>query len=209
MATMRPLLALSAFIALGACAPQWSELESPKANRVSLITFTHTVSYDRSGERASPQEAGRFLAFLDRVGLDYGDEVALASGDELGQRRAGVLAAELRRRGLTPVLRNESAEGSRVVVTVNRHVVTPPSCPDWTRAPGDFTNLAAANFGCATATNLGMMVAAPGDLVQGRAAPRADGDAAVLAIQRYRSGKMRSLPDSDISTTDAKSGGGQ
>lgn len=206
---MRPLLALSAFIALGACAPQWTEVESPKTNRVSLLTFTHTVSYDRTGDRASPAEAGRFLAFLDRVGLDYGDEVALASGDELGQRRAGLLAAELRRRGLSPVLRSDAVDGSRVVVTVNRHVVTPPSCPDWTRRPGDETNLAASNFGCATATNLGMMVAAPGDLVQGRAAPRADGDAAVLPIQRYRAGKLRALPDSDISTTDAKSGGGQ
>jgi pilus assembly protein CpaD len=206
---MRPLIALSAFIALGACTPGLPEADPPKANRVSMLTFSHSVGYDRAGERASPVEAGRFLTFLDRIGLDYGDAVALSFGDELGRRRAEILAAELRRRGLSPVVRQAKADGGSILVTVNRYVVTPPACGDWMRpSQPDYDNRTAANFGCATTANLGLMVAAPGDLVQGRAAPRADGDASVLAIQRYRTGKMRALPDSDMATTTSGTSGG-
>jgi pilus assembly protein CpaD len=76
--------------------------------------------------------------------------------------------------------------------------VTPPDCPDWTRSgAADFTTQAATNFGCATTTNLGLMVADPGDLVRGRPAPSADGEAATLGVQRYRTGKTLKLLDSD------------
>jgi hypothetical protein len=49
------------------------------------------------------------------------------------------------------------------------------------------------NLGCATAHNLGAMIAEPHDLVVGRDPGPADGERAVLSIQRYRRGEEKPL----------------
>ena len=51
----------------------------------------------------------------------------------------------------------------------------------------------------ANEANLALMVASPSDLVQGVAAPGADGHAAARAVQRLRQDRVRPLPDSAIS----------
>src|SRR5690606_18834183 len=82
------------------------------------------------------------------------------------------------------------ASGARV--TVGRYVVKPPACPDWSKpATGDPANQVTSNFGCATETNLGLMVADPGVLLRGvdQMAP-ADGEAVAVGIKNYREGKI-------------------
>ncbi|MGL4541437.1 MAG: CpaD family pilus assembly lipoprotein [Polymorphobacter sp.] len=58
-------------------------------------------------------------------------------------------------------------------------------------------------MGCANAANLAAMLADPADLERPRAAAPAIGTAAVLPIERYRTGKPLALP-----MADAQSGGG-
>jgi pilus assembly protein CpaD len=68
-------------------------------------------------------------------------------------------------------------------------MVTLPPCPNWSKASGaDFTNTSASNFGCATTSNLALMVASPADLAGGRELGPADGRVAVAAMQRYVNG---------------------
>ena len=96
----------------------------------------------------------------------------------------------------------DAVPANSLLVVVERYVVTPPDCPDWTKSPnGDHENAVTSNFGCANVTNLGLMVADPRDLVVGRDLGPADADYTSLAIQRYRAGKTAPLPGASAGTT--------
>ncbi len=63
---------------------------------------------------------------------------------------------------LTPVPPN------RAIIESERYLVTLPPCPNWSKYPPlGYTNTHASNFGCATAIDLGLMVANPADLASG------------------------------------------
>jgi hypothetical protein len=55
--------------------------------------------------------------------------------------------------------------------------------------------------------NLRAMIANPHDLVIGASSPGADGDVAAAAVQRYRTGKVKALPDSGVAQVSAVSSG--
>jgi pilus assembly protein CpaD len=87
------------------------------------------------------------------------------------------------------------AESPKLLRVDGRHMVTLPPCPNWSQYPAsDFTNVKTSNFGCATATNLGLMVANPADLVAGRELSAADATPAVNGVTRYLTDKVK-LPD--------------
>jgi len=102
--------------------------------------------------------------------------------------------------------------GADVVrVIVRRHVVTLPGCPDWSAKPGNtWQNRVSSNWGCATAANLGLMVANPADLAGGRRMGPADGEFSATSIDRYRKGETKPLDPEDISVIEGqqKTGGG-
>ena len=83
-------------------------------------------------------------------------------------RRVPAIAGRVRRHGSRTAGSRSCSSG---------YLVTLPPCPDWSRQSGtDFANLPHSNFGCATQTNLGLMIAEPEDLVRGRKLAPADGD---------------------------------
>ncbi|MGH6886966.1 MAG: CpaD family pilus assembly lipoprotein, partial [Geminicoccales bacterium] len=87
----------------------------------------------------------------------------------------------------------------RVEVVLERYLVTLPACPDWSRESGtDFDNLPLSNLGCATQTNLGLMIAEPKDLVRGRPLGPADGIQQAEGIVRYRTGKVVQLEEEEV-----------
>lgn len=50
----------------------------------------------------------------------------------------------------------------------NGELISPEGCPDWTASPlTTFSNAKQGNFGCATTTNLGLMLENPRDLERG------------------------------------------
>ena len=59
---------------------------------------------------------------------------------------------------------------------------------------GDYTNTLPSNFGCATQTNLGLMVANPRDLVMGRVPGPGSIDRQVKIEQDFRERKGQVLP---------------
>lgn len=85
----------------------------------------------------------------------------------------------------------------QVVVEARWHEVVLPGCPDWSRDPAfDGRNLPLANLGCANATNLGLMLAQPADLLgRGEFGP-ADGVREAEAVLRYRTDKVKQ-PEAD------------
>ena len=86
--------------------------------------------------------------------------------------------------------------------SVTGYVATPPNCPDFTKSSSeDHDNYPPSNWGCATQTDLSLMVANPRDLVIGREPSLEPADAAVLPIQRYRQGKTAPLPNESAGGT--------
>jgi pilus assembly protein CpaD len=85
---------------------------------------------------------------------------------------------------------------------VERYVVTPPDCPNWTKSQNeDHENAQTSNFGCANLSNLGLMVADPRDLVIARQLGPASAAHASMAIQRYRNGQTSPLSGPSAGTT--------
>src|SRR5262249_55713465 len=119
------------------------------------------------------------------------DRITMLSGGgdgRLSQRRDDHLTAALRRQGVGAMVTQAVSGGTsdRVTLVVEHAVVDLPNCPDWSKDPNDYTGAVASNFGCATATNLGLMVADPQDLAGGRAFGPADGTLAASTFHDYR-----------------------
>lgn len=202
-------------VTLGACAPdtaEWSPVEAPKKNRVDWVAFHHTIQFDARNVTLGDRAKAGLSRFVRRLGSGEGVRIMVAAtadadGALVAGRREAAVTAYLRELGLRPRLA-PAAPGrgvgkSAVVVTIGRYVVTTPRCPDWSKpAHKDFDNRVSSNFGCATETNLGLMVADPGTLLRGRPVGPADGEAQAKSIENYRKGEV------EEAATEATTGGG-
>jgi pilus assembly protein CpaD len=170
-------------------------VEPPKQLRVDHVRSRHIAAFVPGKAELAGGEAQKLAEFLDTAGLDPGDRVYLepAKDDRLAPARIGRLVREVSRRDIgAETLPPGDLTANQMAVVVERYAVTPPNCPDWTSpAVGDHTNQPPSNFGCATTTNLGLMVADPHDLLIGRTLGPEEGDPAIAAINRYRAGKPK------------------
>ena len=222
---LRPLLLAAALLAQGCTGDdsRWSAVEAPKDNRVDFVTLSHEVHFGPNATTPAADEEQGLANFLSQVDFGYGDQVTLDAGprrgeaatDALAARRMEAVAAMLRhmRVSATPASR-PSVEGAlardAVVVTVGRYVVTSPLCPDFSKPEADdYTNTTQSNYGCATNTNLGLMVANPADLVHGTPTTSADGEFASHGVQRYRSGEVAKSLKPELPKLYSGAGGGQ
>lgn len=79
-----------------------------------------------------------------------------------------------------------------------------PNCPDWKTSPvTTYSNTKQGNIGCATVTNLGLMLEDPRDLERGASGGHITPDTArsSLAIQNYRSGTASPTAPATTTTT--------
>lgn len=170
---------------------------APKQLKVDYTELKHAADFAHASAKLAPGELTRLDTFLDNAGVTPQDHVFIepASDDRLAAQRIGSLAHLLAQRGVgARVLPagDHAIAPDQVLVKVERYVVTPPACPDWTKSPFEgHDNQVASNFGCATTTNLGMMIADPRDLVVGRTLGPGEGDPALAGIARYRAGKPK------------------
>jgi pilus biogenesis lipoprotein CpaD len=189
-----------------------------------LLRYRHVVEFP--AERFSFEgDQGRLLeGFLTRVEVGYGDRVYLQTGSppegleeaaasRLAERRTEAVLGFLRLHdiGVTALLGDDgegAASGDTVTVFVHRYVVGLPACPDWTQQLWENQkNRPTSNWSCATATNFGMMVADPGDLVRGGEPGLTDGERIATSIERYRTGETAPLMD-NVGTQDVFQDGG-
>jgi pilus assembly protein CpaD len=195
--------------ALAACdSPgEWSAAEAPRQTRVDFQRLTHTAGFGPSATQLAPTEQESLTAFLQSAQVTTDDPVYLegASSDRLSSPRISALARDLTRQGYsvaTLPAAPDAVPKNALLVVVERYVVTPPDCPNWTKSSSDdHENAQSSNFGCADATNLGLMVADPRDLVIGRQLGPAGAAQAGLAIQRYRAGQTTPLNPTTAGTT--------
>ncbi len=197
------LLCAGIGLAVAACDTDQSAQSSfvtTKQLKVDYTELKHQAAFAPASAALASGEAASLGSFLDSAAVMPDDHVYLeaASDDRLAAQRIGSVTRELARRGLgAKVLpaSDKDVGSDQLLVKVERYVVTPPNCPDWTRSPlENHENAVASNFGCATVTNLGLMVSDPRDLIVGRQLGPEEGDPAILAIERYRAGKPKDLP---------------
>lgn len=194
-------------LSLGACAPQasqWSMVEAPRENTISLVRLSHNVQFRANEDRLNPTEAYRLATFIRDRSVGYGDQILLLNGGgPMAQRRTDAVASVFARGGMK-VVRDVEIEGvtigaNELRVLVGRHVVTSPNCPNWSkRADDDFGNTGSSNIGCATTTNLGLMVANPTDLVHGEPLRPSDGELNAFRVHSYRHGLHPPLLKGDV-----------
>lgn len=190
---------LAAVMLISACTinetEQWSPQEAPKQNKVDWVTFNHDVGFaspSSSLSRAGRSEISRFLAEVD---IGYSDRVFIRAQKGGTNHQVAAVAKYLRKLKLRPEIVIARGAKRPVSVVVGRYLVTTPRCPDWTKQPGlDSANRRSSNFGCATTSNLGLMVADPGDLIQGQTMGPGDGQRSASSVNRYRNGKVIKPP---------------
>lgn len=163
-------------------------------NRIDLVQYNHTLKFTCPGARTATRELRKLDAFFNGIQLKYGDEITLRGGTAARQR---YLTRYIRKTGLPISIRVEpDSPGMRqknaIALLVERYVVTPPACPNWSNFNGDEQrNMPGSQYGCATDASLGYMIANPKDLAVGQVMKPGNSDPAVAAQERYRSGRVR------------------
>ena len=204
----------------------WIEASSPKRLEVDRADYRHSVYFPTDSSALTASERDRLLTFLQTVQPSARDSIRLEGHAderatelynlELAARRAEQVEAFLDEAGYGDLSVTATALGEalpavpstgpaawqlnrRVEVVLERYLVTLPACPDWSRETGtDFDNLPLSNLGCATQTNLGLMIAEPKDLVRGRPLGPADGIQQAEGIVRYRTGEVIEVQEEEV-----------
>jgi pilus biogenesis lipoprotein CpaD len=204
----------------------WQPASSLKSLEVEKADLRHSIYFATDKDELVGAERDRLIAFLKaaRPKLDesiriegHADERAsdlynldLAARRietvkhflvENGIGQSSIFASSFGERVPSATGSDEQAwrQNRRVEIVLERYVITPPACPDWSRRSGvDFANGPHSNFGCATAANLGLMIANPRDLVEGRRLGHADGVHQADGVVRYREGQQPELEEERV-----------
>jgi pilus assembly protein CpaD len=206
--------AMLLLLALAACQPgvaEYTKTEASTALRLDSAGSQFAVRFIAGTDRLAPGEAARLRQFALEGHLRPTDrvEIAAAGDARLAALREAALSRELLRYDIVAEVHPLYAvAANHATVLVERHLVTLPACPNWSQPPySDFTNQPSSNFGCATATNLGLMVASPSDLASGRPLGPALAEPAVIAQERYLADKVQ-LPAPTGAVPFTTTGGG-
>ncbi|MBV9829675.1 MAG: hypothetical protein JO001_28980 [Alphaproteobacteria bacterium] len=188
----RSLIGLALLAALAACRPgaaEYSESEAPNQLKLDDASRSFELSFARGSSHLLAADLGKLRMAVASGTLVPTDRVVVATGGPpaLARARFQNVETELLRLGiLATELRLANIRADQAIIESGRYVVTTPPCPNWSKQGSlDFTNTLGSNYGCATATNLGMMIANPADLAEGRPVGYPDAIPASAAVQRY------------------------
>jgi len=203
---------LPVLLGLAGCAGEYSKSEAPTDLRVDGAETRREIAFAAGSAALAPSEIHKINDWVLSGSVRPADRVAIAADGPpaLAQARTGAISRALLRWGIvaTPAPFADVA-ANRAVVNVGRYAVTLPDCPNWSESLSvDFSNALTSNYGCADATNLGLMVASPSDLVSGRQFTGIDAVPAIGAVNLYLTDKVKVPPEPTASPFAAPSGGG-
>ncbi|MGB0682958.1 MAG: CpaD family pilus assembly lipoprotein [Magnetovibrionaceae bacterium] len=216
---MKPLsktiIILLAGLGLGACTAggagleDWSNVHALPTPEAKSTVYAQDVRFDANSHLLGEAEVTNLRNFLERTEVRPGDRLIIQTAgkggitpDPVAERRIAKLEGTLAIWGYGAEIVRADLPGDRLRVAIERVSVVFPGCPDWTREPGrHFNNQPHGNFGCATAMNLGLMVADPRDLMGGRDPGPGVGEFQVLGQQRYRKGETTAIEPEDINVS--------
>ncbi|MBS0272576.1 MAG: hypothetical protein JSR85_08040 [Proteobacteria bacterium] len=219
MQTFKLRLALLAFLA--GCTPEvaeWTPAESPKVNKIERTVFMHTIHYPAHENKMGEGEKKALIKFLNlNAPSPAAVNITLVEFGGHSEKRIKDIMRELVKYGIAYDTVTIDAEervhksktksrtkstGSGVEVVIERYLVIPPACGDFSQPIGDARQAQVySNYGCSDMANLGMMVANPRDLIKGRTLGSSDGTVIAAGVDRYRKDKVKDLIDTSTTTT--------
>jgi pilus assembly protein CpaD len=206
------LVVLSLMLGLAACAAEYSKSEAPDTLRVDGADTRRELAFAAGSAYLTPSELRKIDGWVLSGTIRPADRVAVAAAGPpgLAAQRAAAISGELLRYGVVATtLALDTVPANHAFVSIGRYAVTLPTCPNWSQSLSyDFTNAFTSNYGCANATNLGLMVASPADLASGRSFSGPDATPAVAAVQRYLTDRVKNPPSPTASPFAASTGGG-
>ncbi len=204
-------LAVPLLLGLGACVAEYSKSEAPDELRVDGAESRRELAFTAGSAYLPPAELRKIDQWVLSGSIRPADRVQIAAAGPpgLAERRVAAVSSELLRYGIVAAtLPVDIVPANRAVVSIGRYAVTLPACPNWSQSLRyEFTNAFTSNYGCANATNLGLMVASPADLASGRPFTGIDGQPAVSAVQRYLTDKVKPPPAITASPFGSTGGG--
>lgn len=205
-------IVLPLMLGLAACVTEYSKSEAPDQLRVDGAESRRELTFATGSAYLTPNALRELDAWVLSGSIRPADRVTIAAAGPpgLAEHRAAAISRELLRYGIvTQTLALDAIPANHAIVSVGRYAVTLPTCPNWSQSLSyDFSNAFTSNYGCANATNLGLMVASPADLVSGRTLAPADGMTAVAAVTRYLNDRVKPPPPTTASPFAAAGGGG-
>jgi pilus assembly protein CpaD len=205
---------LAIALALAGCAPaaaEYTKSEAPNQLQVEGSTHAVELAFAPGSARLALAAAARLDGLVAAGAIRPADRVTVAAAGApgLAAAREAAISSRLLRWGIVADAHPLAAGApNRAVVTVGRYAVTLPACPNWSQPrSNDFTNAPPSNFGCATAVNLGLMVASPADLTVGRTLEPADGKPAAAAVDRYLDDKVQLPAENSLGPIQTSSSG--
>jgi pilus assembly protein CpaD len=205
-------IAVPLVLAVAACATDYTKSEAPNTLQVDGAETRIDLSFAPGSARLGPGEAARLNRMVATGIIGPADRVTIAAAGPpaLAKQRAAAVSSALLAQGIvadaSPLA---TAPANHAIIGIGRYTVTLPPCPNWSQSySAEYTNAHSSNWGCARATNLGLMVASPGDLVSGRTLGPADAMPAATAIQNYLNNKFKPLPTPTAQPFTASGGGG-
>ena len=193
------LAVLPLILGLSACAAEYSKSEAPDTLRVDGGESRLSIAFAGGSDRLAAGEAARLDRMVLAGTIRPADRVRVAASGPpgLAERRAAAISRELLRYGIVAQpTALDAVPANHALVSVGRYSVTLPDCPNWSQSLSyDFTNAFTSNYGCANATNLGLMVASPGDLVSGRSFSGTNAQVTANAMQRYLTDRVKPPPN--------------
>jgi pilus assembly protein CpaD len=199
-------------LGLAACAAEYSKSEAPDTFRVDGADSRRELAFAAGSAYLTPSELRKLDGWVLGGTIRPADRVAIAAAGPpgLAEQRAASISRELLRYGVvTQTLALDTVPANHAIVSIGRYAVTLPTCPNWSQSLSyDFTNAFTSNYGCANATNLGLMVASPADLASGRPFSGPDATPAVAAVQRYLTDRVKQPPAPTAQPFAASTGGG-
>jgi pilus assembly protein CpaD len=197
-------------LGLAACVTQYSKSEAPNSLQVDEALSRVDLAFAPGSARLARPEAIGQLVASGRLRPNDRVTIAAAGSPGLAEARAAAVSRQLLGYGIVAdTVTGQTVAPNHAIIGISRYSVTLPPCPDWSQPPTyDFGNAHSSWYGCTDATNLGLMVANPGDLVSGRPLGPADGQPAVMAVERYRNDRIKQPPAPTASPFAAPTGGG-
>ncbi|MDJ0944302.1 MAG: CpaD family pilus assembly lipoprotein [Kiloniellales bacterium] len=209
----RTLLPVLALLPMTACAgfdgsinegllplASWSPTEWDAPAQAEWVRLRHRVAFGSDSMELDRVERERLAAFLQESKVTARDDVFVSAPrasdgtiDPTDLARLDAIRGELRILGLNV---QEGADDPLIApdsigIVIRRAVVMMPDCEaEEAIIPGVRPEL---RVGCATAYNLGAMVAFPEDLIEGRGLSPADGTKGATSVERYRTDKVKKI----------------
>jgi pilus assembly protein CpaD len=190
----------------------WKQQEAPAQPSVQRVDVQYVIPFGQKELEISDVEREALAMFVRQNNLQPGSHVAVAAPAKTAaqaarsRNRLASVRNEMQRMGISSTIvqaqpTTNQSTGEEVVVFAQTVAVLPPDCPGYNQPIVlDYEWRPNTRLGCANAINLGLMVANPSDLAQGRPIGPADAEPNALSIERYRtdqiypSGSQNSVP---------------